>query len=108
MYILVFFCRFIIVIIIFLFRQSSSETKKELRLARISLCIVWLFLFCHVWKLVPTFFSTFLDDSNMENDEDMALGIRVEWPEWLYMVENISHTLITLNSSLNFLIYIVL
>ena len=45
----------------------------------------------------------------MENiDEDMALGIRVEWPEWLYMVENISHTLITLNSSLNFLIYIVL
>ena len=69
---------------------------------------MWLFLFCHVWKLVPTFYSTFLDDSNMENDEDMALGIRVEWPEWLYMVENISHTLITLNSSLNFLIYIVL
>lgn len=88
-------------------RQSTSETKKELRLARISLCIVWLFLFCHVWKLVPTFYSTFLDDTN-NKDEDKALGISVEWPDWLHVVENISHTLITLNSSLNFLIYIVL
>ena len=34
--------------------SSTSEMKKELRLARISVCIVWLFLFCHVWKLVPT------------------------------------------------------
>ena len=89
-------------------RQSSTETKKELRLARISLCIVWLFLFCHVWKLVPTFYSTFIDDSNDENDELKTLGIRVEWPEWLNTIENVSHTLITLNSSLNFLIYIVL
>ena len=89
-------------------RQSSTETKKELRLARISLCIVWLFLFCHVWKLVPTFYSTFIDDSSDENDELKTLGIRVEWPEWLNTIENVSHTLITLNSSLNFLIYIVL
>ena len=89
-------------------RQSSTETKKELRLARISLCIVWLFLFCHVWKLVPTFYSTFIDDSSDENDELKTLGIRVEWPEWLSTIENESHTLITLNSSLNFLIYIVL
>ena len=90
-------------------RQSSSETKKELRLARISLCIVWLFLFCHVWKLVPTFYSTFLEDgADVDIDEDKALGISVVWPDWLQIVENISHTLITLNSSLNFLIYIVL
>lgn len=89
-------------------RQSSSETRKELRLARISLCIVWLFLFCHVWKLVPTFYSTFLQDSASMDDEDLALGISVIWPDWLQTIENISHTLITLNSSLNFLIYIVL
>ena len=41
--------------------SSTSETKKELRLARISVCIVWLFLFCHVWKLVPTIYSTFIE-----------------------------------------------
>lgn len=28
--------------------------KKENRLTRISLSIVWLFIFCHVWKIVPT------------------------------------------------------
>jgi len=88
--------------------SSTSETKKELRLARISLCIVWLFLFCHVWKLVPTIYSTFIADDSENQNEDMALGITVVWPDWLHVIENISHTLITLNSSLNFLIYIVL
>ena len=88
-------------------RQSSSDTKKELRLAKISLCIVWLFLFCHIWKLFPTVYSTFFDD-NSEASEDKALGLVTDYPEWLIVMEDISHTLITLNSSLNFLIYIVL
>jgi len=88
--------------------SSTSETKKELRLARISICIVWLFLFCHVWKLVPTIYSTFITDDSENQNEDIALGINVNYPDWLVNLEDISHTLITLNSSLNFLIYIVL
>ena len=88
-------------------RQSSTETKKELRLARISLCIVWLFLFCHFWKLFPTVYATFFDD-NADASEDKALGLVTDYPEWLLVIEDISHTLITLNSSLNFLLYLVL
>lgn len=89
--------------------SSTSETKKELRLARISVCIVWLFLFCHVWKLVPTIYSTFIEDKDPESlDEDEVLGITVNWPHWVLNIEEVSHTLITLNSSLNFLIYIIL
>ena len=79
----------------------SSETKKETRLARISLCIVWLFIFCHVWKLIPTTYETFFTD-------DGGVGLKIDWPDWLTIVKEISHTLITINSALNFLIYIVL
>ena len=81
--------------------QISSETKKETKLARISLCIVWLFIFCHVWKLIPTAYETFFT-------EDMGVGLNIEWPYWLTIVKEISHSLITINSGLNFLIYIVL
>ena len=81
--------------------QISSETKKETKLARISLCIVWLFIFCHVWKLIPTAYETFFT-------EDMGVGLNIEWPYWLDIVKEISHSLITINSGLNFLIYIVL
>ena len=81
--------------------QISSETKKETKLARISLCIVWLFIFCHVWKLIPTAYETFFI-------EDMTVGLKIEWPYWLDIVKEVSHSLITINSGLNFLIYIVL
>ena len=81
--------------------QISSETKKETKLARISLCIVWLFIFCHVWKLIPTAYETFFT-------EEMGVGLQIDWPHWLTIVKEISHSLITINSGLNFLIYIVL
>ena len=31
--------------------------KKESRLTRISISIVWLFIICHVWKLIPTIYE---------------------------------------------------
>ena len=31
--------------------------KKESRLTRISISIVWLFIVCHVWKLIPTIYE---------------------------------------------------
>ena len=32
----------------------------------------------------------------------------MEWPRWVEVLEGISHTLITVNSSLNFFIYLVI
>ena len=52
------------------------------------------FTYCSVF---PDFFT-----------EDMGVGLNVEWPYWLTIMKEISHSLITINSSLNFLIYIVL
>ncbi len=78
-------------------RRSNSPVcrRRENRLTRISLSIVWLFLFCHVWKLVPTAY-------------ELAVGAIEDGPWWLGMVQDVSHGLIVLNSSVNFLIYVAL
>lgn len=77
-------------------RRSNSPVcrRRENRLTRISLTIVWLFLFCHVWKLIPTLYELIYSDD--------------EFPFWMFYVKQLSHALIVINSSLNFLIYVVL
>ena len=79
--------------------KSKSSVFQEQRLARISILIVWLFLFCHVWKLVPTAFEASYSHDGLTHSN---------WPHWVLIVENMSHLLIALNSSINFLIYIVM
>lgn len=81
------------------FYRVPSDVMQEKRLARISVCIVWLFIFCHFWRIIPTVYE-FL------NSED---GLKLEvWPYPLVVVEYVSHTLIVLNSAVNFLIYVFL
>ncbi|XP_059095876.1 uncharacterized protein LOC131890532 [Tigriopus californicus] len=70
--------------------------KRESRLTRISLSIVWLFIFCHIWKLVPTLYELIYSESGTELST---------WPDWLVVVKDLSHTLIAFNSAVNFLIY---
>lgn len=92
-----------------LFRRKSSShsmseqinKNREKKLAYVSLYIVWLFIFCHVWKLIPTGYEILMskDEVGMEIDD---------WPGWVEIIEQVSHTLITLNSSLNFFVYLVL
>ncbi|XP_059099740.1 uncharacterized protein LOC131893655 isoform X1 [Tigriopus californicus] len=75
-------------------RRSNSPMcrRRENRLTRISLVIVWAFLFCHIWKIIPTAYEVFV-------------GSIAEGPFWLINIQEISHLLIILNSSVNFLIY---
>ena len=77
-------------------RRSNSPVcrRREQRLTRISLTIVWLFLFCQFWKLVPTVYELLYGDDF--------------WPDWAHFVKHLSHALIVLNSSVNFLIYLLL
>ena len=78
-------------------RRSNSPVcrRRESRLTRISLTIVWLFLFCHIWKLIPTAFEVFY-----ARDQT--------FPTWMHYIKHTSHALIVLNSSLNFLIYVII
>ena len=41
----------------FLQSYENLLRKKESRLTRISICIVWLFIICHIWKLIPTIYE---------------------------------------------------
>ncbi len=115
--------------------SSAQQRRAERRLTRISLCIVWLFIFCHAWKLVklrkkykniisprtekPSFFQVptlyegvrwFSDGggSGGSGGGGSGAGGPGKWPEWLSLVNDISHTLIVFNSAVNFLIYICL
>ena len=55
--------------------KKSCQSKLQ---AYISLQIVWLFLFCHVWKLVPTAYEVAtLQGDGIENE-----GENVQWPAW--------------------------
>ncbi len=60
---------------------------------------VWLFLFCHAWKLIPTAYEAGYSHDGLTHSN---------WPKWVLVVENLSHLLITLNSSINFLIYAIM
>merc|ERR1719376_1854355 len=83
----------------FLQSYENLLKKKESRLTRISISIVWLFIFCHIWKLIPTVYELVYSENGMEMSE---------WPQWLMTIKHLSHTLITFNSAVNFLIYAML
>lgn len=78
---------------------EHSTRKAENRLTRISMAIVWLFIFCHAWKLIPTIYDGIAATKNGSGGG--------KWPEWLSYINDISHTLIVFNSAVNFLIYAV-
>ena len=83
----------------FLQNYENLRRKKESRLTRISIFIVWLFIVCHVWKLIPTIYELIYSEDGLE--------LKI-WPNWLTTIKHLSHTLIAFNSAVNFLIYALL
>ena len=76
-------------------RESVGVLRRgEARITRIALAIVWLFIFCHMWRLIPNAYEFFFKP---EKD-----------PDWLLYMIGISHTLIVFNSAVNVLLYKVL
>ena len=51
----------------FMNNYNAMRKKKESRLARISISIVWLFIFCHVWKLIPTIYELANSEVNVSS-----------------------------------------
>ncbi|XP_059084165.1 uncharacterized protein LOC131881343 [Tigriopus californicus] len=79
-------------------KASSLMRRQENRLTRISLSIVSLFVLCHIWRLIPTAYEAFFSVNGT---------VLNQWPVWLLHIHHLSHTLIVLNSSVNFLLYVV-
>ena len=87
--------------------QQQSMHATENKLTRISLAIVWMFIFCHVWKLIPTMYEVMENSSNTEELE-LEESEDKKWPPWLLLIMDLAHTLIVFNSAVNFLIYSIL
>ena len=69
--------------------------NSEIRLAKVSLIIVFMFIICHSVRWVPNIYEL-LWRMNKE---------KFVWNAWVESVTNISHFSVTLNSSVNFFIY---
>ena len=85
--------------------QQQSMHATENKLTRISLAIVWMFIFCHVWKLIPTLYEAMQNSDKTEDEENEE---KTDWPQWYYVINNVAHLLIVFNSAVNFLIYSIL
>ena len=78
--------------------QNKTKISVENRLTRISLGIVYLFIVCHIWRLIPTAYEALFSKDGT---------VISEWPKWLLHVYHLSHTLIVFNSAVNFILYVV-
>ena len=79
--------------------NNSSNQKgiktSELRLAKVSLIIVFVFIVCHSARWIPNVYELY---SRVTTDE-------LIWSTWVESVTNLSNFLVVLNSSVNFFIY---
>jgi len=69
--------------------------RGERRLTRIAIFIVWLFLSCHLLRVVPTAWEA-------------LYGEEALWPAWMNFISDLSHLLVVVNSAVNFLLYTLL
>ncbi len=77
---------------------TEASVSSETKLTWISTSIIFLFIFCHFWKLIPTIYEAI-----NYGDDGQAIP---EWPEWLNTIKDLSHILVMLNSAINFLPYL--
>ena len=79
-------------------RNESRHIKtSELRLAKVSLMIVFVFIICHSARWIPNIYELY---SRVISDD-------LIWSPWVESVTNVSNFLVVLNSSVNFFIYCV-
>lgn len=69
-------------------QQLSRHQRREIGLATMLLCVVIVFLICNILPLASNIHETFLNDP----------------PVWLVQTGNL---LVTINSSINFIIYVI-
>lgn len=77
--------------------RRQQPNAQEARLTRISVSIICLYLFCHIWKLIPTLYESLYGAVDHH-----------QWPLWVEFIKNMSHVLVMFNSAVNFLLYLIL
>ena len=76
--------------------QNQSSNHSDTTMATLLFSIVIIFLVCHSPKLVLNIY----EGIQMVRDDEPNF-----WPEWANVLSMVSHLLLAINSSINFVIY---
>lgn len=76
-------------------QQQPQLSGKDIKMATTVFAIVAVFLFCHTPRLFLNLYETFLTSTHRQGYP----------PEWFLCVISVSHLLLTINSSVNIIIY---
>lgn len=78
--------------------KATSLRKREVTLSKVSIYIVFVFLFCHSVRIIPNTYEMVF--TYIQDDKSPLI-----FPQWVRRCTNLSHLLVTLASSVNFYIY---
>ena len=73
--------------------------------AKVTLAICGIFLFCHLFKWVLNIYELYFRFRNNHLSEEETESM-MNGSDWFIAVVNISNTLVILNSSINFYVYV--
>ena len=74
--------------------QADAITKRNIRFTRISIIIVMIFIICHVPRMIP-------------NIAELA-GVNTAKYDFFTVILSTNHLLLTINSTVNYIIYFIL
>ena len=88
--------------------QHPSQLRRrrnQVDRAKVTLAICGIFLFCHLFKWVLNIYELYVRfrSSNLSEEEKQEA---INQSDWFPTVVNISNTLVILNSSINFYVYV--
>ena len=85
--------------------NQQRGRRKQVDRAKVTLAICGMFIFCHLFKWVLNIYELYLRCKNYTLPEEKIEEI-IYYTPWFNKVISISNTLVVLNSSINFYIYI--
>ena len=86
------------------YSQPSSQQKKEAKLARILILIVFFFLFCNMCKVALTIFDLgSLDNLRICLDNNLQF----KSPLWVTIMVSLNHMFLVMNASANIFLFMV-
>ena len=85
--------------------NQQRGRQKQVDRAKVTLAICGIFIFCHLFKWVLNIYELYFRCKNYTLSEEEIRQIIYE-KQWFDEVMSISNTLVVLNSSVNFYIYI--
>ena len=87
------------------YSTQQRNQNKQVDRAKVTLLICGIFIFCHLFKWVLNIYELHIRCNNYGLSEEGIEEI-INESEWFGTVVNISNTLVVLNSSINFYVYV--